>query len=99
MINPNYDPAKRRLPPKFGDVCLVAGFIRCECGAEPPAFKNIFHLPFSIFEDGGNGKWKMVNVLFKGWTILLQSRDAAEVNLAWWLAWTSNPVVVHRKVG
>ena len=23
----------------------------------------------------------------------------AEVNLAWWLAWTSNPVVVHRKVG
>jgi hypothetical protein len=24
---------------------------------------------------------------------------AAEVNLAWWLAWTSNPVVVHREVG
>ncbi len=24
---------------------------------------------------------------------------SAEVNLAWWLAWTSNPVVVHRKVG
>jgi hypothetical protein len=23
----------------------------------------------------------------------------AEVNLAWWPAWTSNPVVVHRKVG
>jgi hypothetical protein len=23
----------------------------------------------------------------------------AEVNLAWWLAWTSNPVVVYRKVG
>jgi hypothetical protein len=23
----------------------------------------------------------------------------AEVNLAWWLAWTSNPVEVHRKVG
>jgi hypothetical protein len=21
------------------------------------------------------------------------------VNLAWWLAWTSNPVVVYRKVG
>jgi hypothetical protein len=26
-------------------------------------------------------------------------RRIAEVNLAWWLAWTSNPVVVHRKVG
>jgi hypothetical protein len=23
----------------------------------------------------------------------------AEVNLAWWLAWTSNPVGIYRKVG
>jgi hypothetical protein len=23
----------------------------------------------------------------------------AEVNLAWWLAWTSNPVVVRREAG
>jgi hypothetical protein len=30
---------------------------------------------------------------------LLQSHDYAEVNLAWWLAWTSNPVGIHWKVG
>jgi hypothetical protein len=29
----------------------------------------------------------------------IASKYIAEVNLAWWLAWTSNPVVVHRKVG
>jgi hypothetical protein len=66
----------------------------------PLSIQSIRHLEQSAHYDPIIG-FVEINLLFEigPLRVSVTITHQAEVNLAWWLAWTSNPVVVHREVG